>query len=235
MYSEVKISNELTLATFGYSINDLPEGSHQKVVVICTNCDKTIHREKRNIFNKHRCSSISGENKRCYNCCKWKDLSLFNKNPKGSGGVSKLCRNCHNNHKSVKKCEYRRNLRLKRAIKDNDIEFYIKRRVLKLKSDCKRKGIEFNLTKEFLYNLWKKQNGKCFYTNLEMNNSLKQKGFQSWNSPSLDRLNPDKGYVENNVVWCTFAVNSFKQSLTYQDFMDQLSKIKWRSDTLNDS
>lgn len=61
MYSEVEISNDLTLATFGYNINDLPEGSHQKVVVICTNCNKSVHREKRNIFNKHRCASVSGK------------------------------------------------------------------------------------------------------------------------------------------------------------------------------
>jgi len=229
MYSEVKINNELTMATFGYNINDLLEGSHQKVVVVCINCNKIIHRERRNIFNKHRCSSVINKNKRCFKCLEWKDLTLFNKNPKGSGGVSKLCRKCYNNNISVKAYEKRRNLRFKKSIEDNDIKFYIKRRFPTKKSHCKRNGIEFNITEDFLYNLWEKQNGKCFYTNLEMNNSLKQKGFQSWDSPSLDRLNPEKGYVQDNVVWCIFAVNSFKQSLTYEDFMNQLSKIIWRN------
>lgn len=58
---------------------------------------------------------------------------------------------------------------------------------------------------------------------------MKDKGFHGWDSPSLDRLNPNEGYVKKNVVWCTFSVNSFKQSLNYEEFMTQLSKIKWKT------
>lgn len=227
MYSEVKLNNDLTKATFGYNINDLSEGSHEKIVVECTNCKTTIHRERRNAFSKHRCPSVVGNKKRCFKCEEWKDLSLFNKNPKGSGGVGKMCRECYNSHDAVKKCEYRRSSRLKRAVKDNDIQFYINRRTLKMKSDAKKRDIPFDLTKEFLLELWNNQKGLCFYTGLEMKNSMGNKGFQCWDSPSLDRLNPSKGYTEDNVVWCIFGVNSFKQSLTLEQFKEQVSKINW--------
>lgn len=226
MYSEVKIDSKLTKATFGYDIKDLSNKSKKKIIVICKNCQRVIHREYRNRNARHQCPSVEGNNKRCYKCREWKDLSLFNKSPKLSGGVAKLCRNCYNNHAAVIKAERSRKRRLKNSF-SKDIEYYIRSRFYAITSRCKRKNIDYNITADFLLKLWKKQNGVCYYTNLEMNNSMKQDGFQCWNSPSLDRVDPSKGYTTDNVVWCIFSVNSFKQSLDLEQFKDQISNIKW--------
>ena len=54
-------------------------------------------------------------------------------------------------------------------------------------------------------------------------------GFASWDSPSLDKLDPLQGYMENNVVWCLYSVNAFKHTLTYEQFTSKLAQIKWRA------
>lgn len=227
MLSNVTLNEELTLATFGYRISDLHNGSHSKIVVTCNNCCSNIHRERRNAKAKHKCPVLIGNKKRCYKCCTWKDLSFFNKSRNLSGGVSKICRECYNKEESVIKCNKSRLRRLKKAIENGDIDFYIKRRIGMLKARAKKNNIDFNIDVKYLIDLWKNQNGKCFYSNISMNNSMKQDGFQSWDGPSLDRIEPANGYVKGNVVWCIFAINSFKQSLCLESFEDMVKSIKW--------
>lgn len=227
MYSKTRVNKELTLATFGYNPDDLSVGSHAKIVCTCTNCDRNIHKEYRNVDSKHRCPAVVGSSKRCYKCDTWKDITFFNKNPKGSGGVAKMCRECHNSHQSVKNAERSRQNRLRNAVIDGDIDFYIRKKLYRLRSMCKREKIDFNLDLDYLYDKWNNNYGKCFYTNIPMNNSMEQQGFQCWNGPSLDRLNPSLGYTKGNIVWCIFAVNSFKGSLTLEQFKDQVSNISW--------
>jgi hypothetical protein len=227
MLSKVTINEELTFATFGYNISDLPNGSHSKIVVTCDNCHTNVHRERRNANANHKCPIIDGNTKRCYKCEQWKDLSFFNKSRKMSGGVSKLCKECYNKEQAVIKCSRSRSLRFKHAIENGDIEFYIKRRIGTIKSRAEKNGINFDLDSEYLINLWNSQSGRCFYSNIPMNNSMKQDGFQSWDGPSLDRIEPINGYVKGNVVWCAFGINSFKQSLNLQSFEDAIRSIDW--------
>lgn len=227
MLSKVKLNEELTLATFGYKISDLHVGSHSKIVVTCNNCGTNIHRERRGADAHHKCPILCGDTKRCYKCQKWKDLTLFNKSRNLSGGVAKQCRECYNKEEAVIKCNKSRNRRFKYAIENEDISFYIKRRIGMIKSRASKKNIDFDLDADYLTNLWEKQNGNCFYSNIPMKNSMKQDGFQSWDGPSLDRIEPEKGYVKGNVVWCAFGINSFKQSLGLTAFENVVKSIDW--------
>ena len=48
------------------------------------------------------------------------------------------------------------------------------------------------------------------------------------NSPqqmSLDRLSPKKGYIEGNVVWCMFLINTCKNMLTEKEFYNMCRDI----------
>lgn len=227
MFSEVALNEELTLATFGYKISDLHEGSHSKIVVTCKCCKTNIHRERRNTNGCHKCPTLSGDTKRCYKCKEWKDLSLFNKSRKMSGGVAKICRECYNKQEAVIKCNKSRSRRFKYSIENGDIEFYIKRRIGTIKSRANKNHIEFDLNIDDLLSLWQNQKGLCFYSGIPMKNSMKQDGFQSWDGPSLDRVDPSKGYVKGNVVWCIFGINSFKQSLDLISFEAILKSIDW--------
>lgn len=227
MFHDVILNPEKTQEAFGYYPDALPAGSHQKVVVECLGCHRLIHREYRNVNSKHQCPVVVGDKKRCHNCKEWKDLSLFNKAPKLSGGVSKMCRQCFNSHRSVVACEALRLQRRKRALVDGDVDYYIQYRASATKSHAKNKGVPYDLDAEFLRQLWHSQSGRCYYTGLPMTGSMQQDGFQSWNAPSLDRKEPHLGYIRDNVVWCIFGVNSFKQSLNDTQFKEAIQKIIW--------
>lgn len=228
MRSDVKLDVEKTKEVYGYDVSELSGGSCRRVIVECDTCHRVIHREFRNIHQKHQCPVVEGDKKRCFKCGNWKDMSLFPRCPSLSGGVGKMCRECYNKHPSVQVLEKRRRERLRDALSKGDIEFYLKRRSGMIRSNARKKGIVCDIDSEYLLDLWNKQTGLCYYSGLPMTGSMWQEGFQSWDSPSLDRKTPDKGYVKGNVVWCVFAVNSFKQSLSEAKFVEVVKSIKWR-------
>jgi len=227
MFSEVLLDEELTEATFGYSPTSLTYGSRKKVVVVCTNCHKTVHREYRNRQAKHSCPTLNGSEKRCFKCKTWKDLSSFNKDSRGSGCVSKTCRECYKKFESVKLANQRRKIRSSTCFETGDMKYYIQRRVYAIISKCKRMNIECDIDTKCLMSKWLSQNGKCYYSGIPMAKKMKDNGFQCWDGPSIDRVDPEKGYTQDNIVWCAFGINSFKQSLNKDQFESIIGNVEW--------
>ena len=91
-------------------------------------------------------------------------------------------------------------------------------------SHWKSRDKKFNLTVEYLISLHEKQKGRCYYTG-QLLNIFGGQGKPTPNSISLDRLDPNKGYTKENVVWCTFLVNSMKQNLTEDQFYTMIQDI----------
>lgn len=83
-----------------------------------------------------------------------------------------------------------------------------------------RRGIEFDLTIDYLDQLWEIQDGKCYYTGVELDITSRLGA-----TGSLDRLDSTVGYVQGNVVWSLVPVNFAKQSLTEDDFLAMVEKI----------
>jgi hypothetical protein len=80
----------------------------------------------------------------------------------------------------------------------------------------------FNLTKQFLIDLFNKQEGKCFYTGLDLlayNNSSNDL------CVSIDRINSTKDYTTDNVVFCCWIINRIKTDLSIKDFVNYCSLI----------
>lgn len=95
----------------------------------------------------------------------------------------------------------------------------------KAKARATKRKVPFNLDKEFLSDLFEKQSGMCFYSGVQLN--VVKKGAQL-NDPlkmTLDCVDPDKGYVKGNVVWCAFCINSFKQKMSIEQMVDICSGI----------
>lgn len=228
MFSSVVERDDLTIAACGYSIAGMNPGSHDVVVVECTNCHALLRRERRGMERKHQCPVVIGNKKRCHRCNQLKDLSLFNRNGKLSGGVAKLCRECYNGHPAVKKLESQRCARLRMAAKDGDYKFYINRRIARLIARARCNKIECNITTAIMIDLWEKQAGLCHYSGLPMiGTGSDNGGMPTWNSPSVDRLRPHEGYVVGNVAWCLYGVNAFKHTLSEDEFVAVLASIKW--------
>ena len=46
-----------------------------------------------------------------------------------------------------------------------------------------------------------------------------KKGYKrpSKSSPALDRIEPNKGYIKDNVVWISYRANTIKNNLTLEE------------------
>lgn len=163
MFSDVKINEELSILKFG----SIPEdsGSHKLCCVECLTCNKIIDREYRNRGRKHQCSVVDGNTKKCMRCGEWKDFTLFGKNLKLSGGVSKVCKKCYNSYECVVKYNKLKAKRLKSCFVD-DFDLWINKRFSQLKARCKSRNIDIDITSEELKSVWTQQNGKCYYSGL---------------------------------------------------------------------
>ena len=88
---------------------------------------------------------------------------------------------------------------------------------------CK-KGWDFDLTLEYLLEIYNKQNGKCFYSGIPMEISLK--GFtNNTYTLSIDRIDSNVGYIKNNIVLCCDAINTMKMKLETNEFLNICKKI----------
>jgi len=87
-----------------------------------------------------------------------------------------------------------------------------------------QKGWEFNLTPEYLLEIYNKQKGLCYYSGIKMEIALK--GYTCNNYVlSIDRINSYGGYTKENVVLCCDAVNTMKMQMVTEEFINICKKI----------
>ena len=78
-----------------------------------------------------------------------------------------------------------------------------------------------DLTTKYLKNLWYAQRGLCYLTGEEMiPNAGEGTNSPAKNSMSLDKINPNLGYIIGNVAWCTYHANTSKGRRTLDEFYD---------------
>lgn len=81
-----------------------------------------------------------------------------------------------------------------------------------------RSKIPSDLTTEYMVALWDSQNGLCAYSGLPMVPPKYGAGRNAYGA-SIDQITPSAGYVEGNVVWCLWAVNSGKSDLPLGEYV----------------
>ena len=94
---------------------------------------------------------------------------------------------------------------------------FIKNLFTQLKSTRKDSGLDWDINYEFLMSIWHLQKGKCALSGLNMT-WHKGSGKTHFNV-SIDRKNPDLGYLPSNVQLVCVCVNLMKQSLNDVDFI----------------
>ena len=81
---------------------------------------------------------------------------------------------------------------------------------------ARQKGIPFNLIVEDLMEIWPEDN-LCPIMKIPL---IKNKGgIQGKNSPSLDRIIPEKGYIKGNVQIISNLANKMKQDATPEEIL----------------
>jgi hypothetical protein len=80
------------------------------------------------------------------------------------------------------------------------------------------KGLEFDLDLEFLRSI---APNKCpvFGFELDWNGWGTAEGKAKENSPSLDKIDPNRGYVKGNVMWLSWKANRLKSNVSHEDLL----------------
>ena len=84
--------------------------------------------------------------------------------------------------------------------------------------NAKKRFKSFNLTLEYLKELWEKQKGICPYTGIKLKLATYT---TNHNNPiytaSLDRIDSSKGYEIGNVQFISTAINYMKHTMSHED------------------
>ncbi len=148
---------------------------------------------------------VGNDQAKCSKCFKIQSLGVFRVQRSGSKYPYRLtyCDTCRTDQKN-KSHRQRIDLYL------NNVRARIALRSSKL-------GISCNLSNERLIELFTQQNGLCFYTGMPMH--WKNKGL-SRSSVSVDKIIPEIGYMNENVVLCTQRANSIKADMTLAEMKE---------------
>ena len=85
-------------------------------------------------------------------------------------------------------------------------------RVSKLRDKAKNKEIDFNINSKYLSKIWP-EDGKCPALKIKMKKG-QSNGGGSYNSPSIDRIVPELGYIKGNIHWVSKLANNIMSSAT---------------------
>ena len=91
----------------------------------------------------------------------------------------------------------------------------------------KKRNLKFQITKEYMWSLFLKQNEKCALTGVQLKFDSCQKNRDG--NASLDRIDSTKGYTIDNIQWIHKIINIMKQDLTETEFINWCKLICERS------
>lgn len=140
--------------------------------------------------------------KKCNECDQDKPFSEFSKG-RDANGLYYICKQCQTERSQQR---YR--------LKD-PLTRWVDTTTADVRGRAKRRGIKYTLTKEFLRSLYTNQHSKCVYCTNEFDLNGTQHDHKR--SPSVDRLIPEHGYVEDNIVLCCHRCNTIKNDATLEE------------------
>lgn len=172
----------------------------QPLISKCSICGNHGH-------NKSFHNPIQTE-KICKRCKKSLSINEFFHQKNGTNGKIYYGTNC-------KKCD---GIRLQKRY--NTMEGRIMCLFNSIKRRCQTENIPFGTSYEYLVKQYKNQDGLCYFTKEPF--VLEERGKLA---VSIDRIIPEKGYIDGNIVFCLFRVNEMKSNVKYEEFIDFCKKI----------
>lgn len=151
----------------------------------------------------------------CIICKQQKPYKFFHKNKTNRSGHDTRCKECKKKEANIRRYEnyFMEYLRTKRG-------------------ECKKKDIIIDLTPDYLENIW---TGICPIFNTKISFNYKGRGSGNINQAHLDRINPNKGYIKENVCWISGRANRIKYNATIKELEQILTYMKGATTILNRS
>jgi hypothetical protein len=182
--------------------------------VLCRSCDqekpieeftKSNLKHSWSASNNFKHSSIQQYHSYCKKCNAIK-AKAFRAKYKADGGGS----------------DYRGSGKLKKVpVEDRKLMSLIRGRITEAKGRTKKfNQVDLNIDEDYMYKMMNDQNRKCAVTGCEF---VIEK--QHPLCPSLDKIEPDKGYTKGNVQWLSWAANRAKGDLSSADFIEMCKRI----------
>ena len=169
------------------------------------NSDQTLHDVCRFCEDSEkRRAEWKGDLLRCHICGKFLPVSEFAKHqayPYRDGHDAR-CRKCRTEQANEIKKNYADEYALLKILQ---------MRFLAARDRAKKKNLPFTITKEYLKELWDKQEGKCAISGVEM--TFEQCNGRTPKNVSIDQINHKEGYVPGNVQLVCMAINQMKSDL----------------------
>lgn len=142
--------------------------------------------------------------KQCTDCGVEKSLSAFTKSRSTIDGLSYICRACNR----VRHAQWRDTPKGRAGVM-----------VSHARGRARKKGLEFNLTSEWLSSHL--EPGRCEVTGIPFDLRATQNGGGPGQpfTPSLDRIDPAKGYTPDNVQVVVWIYNAAKGIGTHEEVL----------------
>lgn len=127
------------------------------------------------------------------------------------GKRKKTCsRDCHNKRRA----KYQANL------VNKDFKHFLTKLARSVRTRAARENIRYDLSTDFILNLFAEQNGKCKMTGVPFElNQRRGRTNISPRLPSIDKIEPAKGYIKSNVQLVCFMYNQAKDVWTDNDVL----------------
>ncbi len=182
----------------------------------CTKIATILNRNPETVRRFCRCNKINSKHgkfleetknlkkngkRKCRRCLKISDESYF-KNKRNKT----YCDKCL--------AKTRKEKYIERNKKGYSLEKFIEAKLSQAKRTAKKQNLIFNLTMEDILNVYQNQNGKCFYTGIEM--QLRRNDDFSL---SIDKKDRRLGYTKDNIVLCCWVINFMKNKIPIDSFI----------------
>lgn len=97
---------------------------------------------------------------------------------------------------------------------ENFINFWAREARGHCRTRAKKKDLPFNLEASYIKSIMVTH---CPVLGIELDYSLGNKGHAQQNSPSIDRIVPELGYIEGNIIIVSYRANSLRQDATIEE------------------
>jgi hypothetical protein len=179
------------------------------------NCLECYKEERKNHFTL---TLVDKTKKICHCCDEEKFKSAFGKNKNSEDGLRNICKLCRR-----KENQYTDKNKRKIGSMNYHLNHPFKVLCNRCKSTHNKKGFieDFNISEEYLKELYELQNGKCFWSSINMD--FNTVGLNKLNTISVDRINTKIGYIIGNVILTTKFMNLGRCDSNYIDFIQFLN------------